>query len=462
MHKLKYILLLFVFTVSSCDYGDLNDNPNEPTEVPEILLISGTMLADIAINNSHIQRISGMWSGQYKGEILLYESLYNYVIASEEANSSWSYLYNGILNQNNLIQAAFENDLLIQGITKVVEAHATGTAAANWGDIPYSQAANPDYADPVFDPQLNVFQQMQTLLDEAIADLEKAEGYSLSQDLFFGGDIDSWIQVANTLKARYYTLTKEYSLAYDAAKNGVSSPSASMIFQPEEGEVLGASNLLWEFTSDRDGYMGTDGTYLSQLLDEGSDISRNNAKTYEQARGQYYYVDPDGGDQGVGAPDAPMPLVTYEENLLTLAETAARTATFDEALGHLNELRSYLNYGDAFTLVDAEADSLSYEAYEAIDFVPGGMENMDDIDPTRALLREIIEERYVSGYGTFMPWNDARRLRKSDGDLSVPFPLNTTAVTQHPERFIISQNELNSNSNAPSGLSIYDKTEVNQ
>ena len=55
---------------------------------------------------------------------------------------------------------------------------------------------------------------------------------------------------------------------------------------------------------------------------------------------------------------------------------------------------------------------MPYEAYEAADFAPGGMENADNIDADRALLREIIEERYISGFGTFIPFNDARQVAK--------------------------------------------------
>ncbi|MEN8125984.1 MAG: SusD/RagB family nutrient-binding outer membrane lipoprotein [Bacteroidota bacterium] len=467
MKNIKYIILIFSIVFSGCDYGDLNDNPNEPTDVPEILLLTGTMLADIEMNVSHIQRISGMWSGQYRGETLLYESLYNYVIASEESNSSWQYLYNGIIAQNNIIRNAMPDDNLIQGITKVVEAHAIGTAAANWGDIPFSQAVNvADYPDPVFDNQKEIFNQLQTLLDEAITNLSNTEGYTLTQDIFFRGNEGRWIEVAYTLKSRFYILTKEYDKAYTAALNGISSDSASMMFDPivaDDGSgIRGSSNVLWQFTSGtRAGYMSTNDTYLSNLLEDGSDISRNNAKTNEQARSNYYYIDEDGSKIGVGAPEAPMPLVTYQENLLNLAEASARANSFDEALGYLNDLRSFLASGDAFVKVN-EDDILLYDDYEAGDFASGGMENLDGIDNTRALLREIIEERYISGYGTFIPWNDARRLRKSDGDVAVPFPLNTTSVTQYPERFIISQNEINSNSNAPTGLSIFDKTEVNQ
>jgi len=111
------------------------------------------------------------------------------------------------------------------------------------------------------------------------------------------------------------------------------------------------------------------------------------------------------------------------------------------------------------------ADTLTtvYEPYVAADFNVGGIENPAGMNPTRALLKEIVEERYVSGYGQFIPFNDARRLRKSDSDIRVPFPLNTATATQYPERFIISQEELNANSNAPDpDPGIYAVTEVNQ
>lgn len=111
----------------------------------------------------------------------------------------------------------------------------------------------------------------------------------------------------------------------------------------------------------------------------------------------------------------------------------------------------------------AAADVTQYSAYVAADFDPLGMENADSIDPTRALLREIIQERYVSLYGTFLPFNDARRIRKSDGDLTVPFPLNGGTFTQYPERFPYAQDELNANSNAPSPEpGIFATTEVNR
>ena len=158
----------------------------------------------------------------------------------------------------------------------------------------------------------------------------------------------------------------------------------------------------------------------------------------------------------------PQNLVSYQENLLILAESASRTVDFNTGLGHLNDLRSYLNTGD---FLNATFDTIAYQydAYVVADFDAGGIENSDGIDPTRALLREIIEERYISGFMQFMAFNDARRLRKSDSDISVPFPLNPSSATSHPERLPYSDDELNSNPNSPGAdPGIYSTTRVNQ
>jgi hypothetical protein len=91
------------------------------------------------------------------------------------------------------------------------------------------------------------------------------------------------------------------------------------------------------------------------------------------------------------------------------------------------------------------------------------MENADGVSKDKALLREIIEERYVSGFGSYMPFNDHRRLRgASESDLIPPFPLNTVGATQHVERMQWSQGELSSNEHAPADPGLYAKTAVNK
>ena len=61
-----------------------------------------------------------------------------------------------------------------------------------------------------------------------------------------------------------------------------------------------------------------------------------------------------------------------------------------------------------------------------------------------AFLREVMEERYVSGFGMHMPYNDARRFEKSDGAIAVPYFMVGADNTRKPERMPYAQSELNS------------------
>jgi hypothetical protein len=202
---------------------------------------------------------------------------------------------------------------------------------------------------------------------------------------------------------------------------------------------------------------------MMQLIDPSNDKSRNNTKTNEEARFKYYRIDETGGRANLGIIEQfePHILVGYKENLLILAEAGLRTQNFDTGLGHLNDLRAFLNSG-GFLNANFVDEPYLYEPYVAADFAPGGMENQDGIDQTRALLREIVEERYISGFGMYMPFNDARRLRKDDSDIAVPIPLNTSTATAQPERLPYSDDELNANPNAPQEPGIFTVTPVNQ
>lgn len=468
MKKIFLVFIaLFMFTRCENILEGVNDNPNNPIEAPADLLLIGAELADITVQVSHVQRISGMWTGQYKGLILLYGSLNNYNISSEETNSTWSYMYQGIVKQCRIMQEELTEFPIYVGIAKVLEAHAMGSAAELFGDIPYSEAVDPteEIQDPIFDDQADVFAALQLLLDDAILDLNAVAGNpSISNEIFHGGNKTKWIQTAYTLKARFYMDTKQYANAYAAAQMGIASAANSMKFKPAGTSANGNTNLLNVFVGERNDYMTTVGTYLESLIATGTANTRNNAKTNEDARSKYYKI---GGsapnlELGVAKATAPMPLVTYEENLLILAEAGARTVDFNTGLGHLNTLRSFLASGAAFVKL-APADVTVYDAYVATDFDALGIENPDSIDPLRALLREIIEERYVSLFGTYLPFNDARRVRKDDGDLTVPFPINGGTFTSYPERFPYAQDELNANSNAPfPEPGIFTKTAVNQ
>jgi len=474
--KKSIIVIISAFAIlSSCSkvYDGKNVDPNNPTDVTGETLLRGIELANVTVQVSHLQRITGMWMQQYKGVTLLYKSLAEYNISGEEANESWQYVYQSISKQLAILKEKLPNDKIYTAIGTIQEANALGTAASLFGNIPFSQRANDkEFPFPTFDKQTDVFAGVQLLLDQAIASLN-----SLPSTLVIGKDIyaksaGNWIKAANTLKARYYLETREYPKAYAAALAGINAPNQTWKFFPPALVADGDFNLLNTLIDQRGGYLATAGTWMHEnLLKAGATGNRNNTKTNEDARLKYYRI---GGssattEKGVAAKDASMPIATYEENLLILAEAGFRTLGFSEGLLQLNKLRLVLNTNLGLVnslgvaIVSPTGGTVKYDAYVAEDFNAGAIENPGTLSPDKALLREIIEERYVSLYGTIMPFSDARRLRKSDNDVNVPIPFTNVTATKHPERIIYAQNEINNNPNIPSPVpDIYVPTPINQ
>jgi len=458
-----------VLCVISCTkvYEGMNIDPNNPVDVNPETLLKGMEVANITVQVSHIQRITGMWMNQYKGVTLLYQSLGEYNLSAEESNDTWNSVYQGIAKQGSIIREKLSNNKSYSGISKIIEANALGTATALYGDIPFSERANDQFPVPKFDKQADVYAGLQTLLDEAIAELNAVPAtVVVSNDIFFQGRSTTWVRIAYSLKARYYLETREYAKAYAAALQGINSTALSWKFYPPGLVSDGDYNLLNTLIDQRGGYLSTNATYLNDvLLRAGVTGSRNNAKTNEDARARYYRVTgtSSNAELGVAAKNAPMPLVTYEETLLTLAEAGFRINGFNEGLTQLNKVRGVLRTNLGLLAAPPTGGTILYADYVAADFNPGGMENTDNITADKALLREIVQERYVSLYGTVLPFNDARRLRKSDNDVNVPIPFTTATATKHPERIIYSQNEINANPNVPKPIpDIYVKTQVNQ
>ncbi|MDX2250242.1 MAG: SusD/RagB family nutrient-binding outer membrane lipoprotein [Bacteroidia bacterium] len=462
----KLLILLFIGAVSafsSCGFLDGN-KPGDKTPFNPEVYFEEAMITNTDVQVGHLQRISALWSGQLVGYNGSYRLLYDYNMTSEETNDIWEKAFPGVITPMREVQIQMEDDLLHRGIAKVMEAYIMGTLTSLFGDVPYSEVLQANVSSPKFDEQLIVYDAVQDLLDEAIADLEVAQTQVLSYDVYFKGDAEKWVSTAWTLKARFFMQVKDYSNAFASAGNGISAPENSLKYYPALISGNAQQNRFYEALSGQyAGQIGTTNAFLMDLLAAGTPVSRNHAKTNEASRRAYFSIDAvfPSNNRGIAASDEPQGLVTYEENLLILAEAAARIQGLAQGLVYLNELRSYLNSGLAFKKLNT-SDLLVYEAFEEADFSNGGIENPYGQESVRAFLREVIEERYVSGFGSYMAFDDARRLRKDDQDIDVPFPLNTPSATLFPERFVIPYIEQINNVNAPEDPGIFEKTDVNK
>ena len=475
MNKIyKISLIAASLVIMSCEIpADLNDNPNEITvsDVDANLFLNGAQLANVIVQVSHMNRISGMYSGQLVGYASLYSNIYGYSLSTVESNDEWSNAYVGVVANTRHIQTSSPDDKLLVGITKVLEAHAMSTLAILTGDVPFSEVLS-DKDSPKFDDQKAVLDGCSALLSDAITTLSGATSRSEAYDIYYGGDKDKWIAAAYTLKARIALIKKDYASALTHAGMGISSSAGDMMYIPRGDAATpnGDKNLYWEILNgSRTGDLGNakegDRSYLIDILDPAHANYRGNAKTNEEARYGYYSIDEtsSSGNTGVVEQFEPQPMVTYSENQLIKAEASARTSGFASGLSTLNAYRAWLATGGRLNTNHDDATKYKYDAYVEADFTSGGMENSDGLTKDQALLREIIEERYVSGFGTYMPFNDQRRLRGAgETNLVPPFPFNNPTATKHVERLPWAQDEITSNSTVSEDPGLYSKTAVNR
>lgn len=465
---IKTYLLLggIILIASSCKHvvENINIDPNRPTSAPYTLTLNGAEVASFLVYEGNLARVAGIFARSFTGADRQYVSLQNYNTSSVDYNDTWDNLYSTVIAQDKIVvsQAEAVNDKATVGIAQVLEAQGFGLATDLWGDVPFAQVGDPDkYPTPAFDAQADVYKGVQSLLDSAIDNLLSGVGNGpSSKDIFYGGDADKWLQVAYTLKARYYLHTKDYASAVTNSLKGINDAGNNML-DPHGSSYLIDFNVYYSFLSyDRPGYMNADGAIAPAYLDPTSDTYKGNSKTDETARFEYYFqtglntggldpnvlVDFDWGNpsdqNGFFGATTSFPLVTFEENQLILAESYIKGSNnLQSALDALNKHREYLNGGGSIN-TGYIPDGLKYDDYTLADFNAGGIANKGNLSQEMALLTEILKEKYVTLTGQIEQFNDVRRTKNF---LKIP-PTNGSTL---PQRFLYPQDEINTNPNTP-------------
>ncbi|WP_199287163.1 SusD/RagB family nutrient-binding outer membrane lipoprotein [Robertkochia marina] len=452
--------------------GDINDDPNSLTSSTYESIITGAEVGTAILHSGETARRAGIFAGQFTGIDRQHEGFSNYTVVASDFDPLWYNAYVNTLRNALEAETAIREDgegaPIALGISQVLQANGFGTVASLFGDIPFEEAGQVDISDPVYEDQVEVYSKVQSLLDAAIANLQQGTGRpATGSDIYFDGNPQQWIATAWTLKARFYMHTKQYGQAYAAARNGISSPEDNM--SSPHGTAQDDSNLYYQFFAVET--RGADlvvSDFMASLIEPGAGNPipgnyRGNAKTNEAGRFNYLLTKNSVGIQpnfnnGYAAQEASAPVVTFEENMLILAEAGLRSGGFDTGLTHLNEYRAYLNGGGY--MANADAADILYEAYVADDFAAGGMENTDGISATDALLREILEERYVTLFGQVEPFNDTRRTL---GETNVRVAVQPNTGNQLPQRFLYPQSEVDRNENTPTPIpNFFEPTDVNQ
>lgn len=389
-HYLRYsAALVAMLSAAACSNfltGDkLSADPNQPQTASRFLLLNGVQATQFTNQTGAVARAFGIFTQQFSGTDRQYALLEQYDITGDDFTNTFNTTYGGggLVDIRKIEDdARTAGDKVFLGIAQVWEALTIGTAATIYGDIPYREAANPAITNPHFDPQAQVFADLQKVLDSAIANLNTNTGLGpQAYDLIYGASgsspasVQKWVAAAHTLKARYYMNMAEkdpsnYARVIAETNLGIMNPAND--FRTYQSSTPGEENVWYQFEfRERDSYLRA-GQYLVDLLKARTD-PRLTDFFAPNGTGAVVGAAPGAGDVSAstlnpatrGAAGFRQPLITAAENLLMRAEAKYQTGDAT-AINDLNTVRGFEGLGPVVATGPALLQAIVEEEYVAL------------------------------------------------------------------------------------------------
>ncbi len=236
---LKLVCLSLIFIFGACNTTDLDitQNPNALTPeqssvdffLNEIEEDFGRIVTTLNIETSEVTRLLNM-NG------LNYANAYG----ATRFDVDWRRAYQEILSDViTMTPVAQESGQLHHiAIAQIIEAYVLITMVDLFGDVPFSEAGlGSENLNPNTDPGAQVYAAAMTLLNDAIANLNMEVVAAPTQDLFYGGDPESWIKAANSIRMKILVTTRLVDAgaaaqfdAIVASGDFINDPSEDMFF----------------------------------------------------------------------------------------------------------------------------------------------------------------------------------------------------------------------------------------
>ncbi|GAB3201913.1 hypothetical protein ABID22_001310 [Pontibacter aydingkolensis] len=456
----KYKFLHFLLAVglvigsSACDEDTLDEidtNPNSPEDVSVSLLMPQvTMAVPTAVTGVDLGWYSSVFVQHTAGVHAQLQSA-DRRSGLEDAtlvNNVWTSIYALVLPDLDAIirkgstGGQEEGNWTHVGIAKVLKAYTLAVATDTWGPVPASQAGQGiENRQPAFDAQEQVYAQVQTLLDEAIADLAKQAATNPgAQDFIYNGNAARWTKAAYSLKARYWMRLSNVNPnaaqnALAAAAQGFESAADNFTFNRYVASAIGEHPWFQEL-NDRSHHAVSESFVetLQELSDPRLPLmvapapvpgaikgAPNATLTNDQRNREFSDV-----TTLVLNPTSPMPLMTYDELKLIEAEAHLKMGNTADAFtayqtGIRAAMRRQVNATDA--TIDAYLASLALPQ-----------------SGSALTLENIIRQKWIAFFyfQPFEAYNDWRRT-------GFPEFIDEHPISPPPVRFPYPQSEIDAN-----------------
>jgi hypothetical protein len=208
--------LLFMSLVSCNDFLDINDDPNNPSEVPAALTLPSAQLNMAVTLNADYAVVGGLWAQHWAQSHVAsqYRDEDRYDLTRLDYQVAWQEMYAGALIDLRKIEeeAVATGNWNLNLMAVSLSAYAYQVLADWYDAIPYGEALNGENGNiaPAFQPGNVVYADLIARIDAALArDFSGSGVAQVPSDFVFGSlseedQIAAWTDFANTLKLKLW------------------------------------------------------------------------------------------------------------------------------------------------------------------------------------------------------------------------------------------------------------------
>lgn len=429
--KLVLVMLLTGLFMSCDDFGSINTDPNNPSQVRTDLLLTNAQRS----MSDKVGAVMGTIWVQY-----ITETQYTEAQEYREVNANFNGWYTGPLQDLQTIidlnsDSETAGDVLAGGsnanqiaVARILKAYFYQMITDRWGMVPYSEALQgSENLQPAYDMQEAIYTDIIGEL-KAAADQIDLGSAAVTGDILFEGDMQKWINFANSLRARAAlrlsettgaSLTLAENEFADAISDGVITED---IMYPYLGSADNENPWYTRFRTRTDYAISeTMAEFMKGLSDNRILVYANPAPDFSNGDSEVTFNEIQGmpfaenagdtpnseisfpgsaigaGGPGVGIQDAPLPIITVAEMEFAQAEAIERGWITGVAADHY-----YAGIEASWNQWGVYGDGTDYTNYIADPEVVYNSANWDEL---------IGEQKWVALYPNgYEAWSEWRRL----------------------------------------------------
>lgn len=423
-----------LLVTAGCDgYLDINEDPNDPTDVPVSALLASTTF----LTGTNVFTMGGITTNYVQHLASPNQASASDIYERVSFDGTWRNLYDVMADLRAIQDKGAETGATdYVGIAQILEAFHLASLVDLWGDVPYSQAFDPDLTlSPSYDDGQQLYGVALGLIDQGIAALQAGDSAITpgGDDFIHGGDTEAWVRTGYALKARllnHYSETSAYDpaavlaavdLAYRSAADNATVTYFEEQINPWADVAIDNANLFlggWLSEQTVKALDGTTTGVADPRLEAYTDsLVRTEGKPYAgpyvgTRNGAGRGAASESGERNVlttntyyARTTAPLEIITYPELKLIEAEAALRGGQAPRAYtAYVEAIRSHMA-----TLGVASAQAEAYIAAPQVGVGAGAL-GLDDI----------FREKYKVMFLNPEAWVDARRYNYAYEGFALP------------------------------------------